>query len=754
MSLQVRDPRSRGRDKSPSGRDRDRSHSRDARAPSPPEEKRRKSSSKKYYDDDSEEEKVKYIETAPSKKSSKKYYDESSEDDRRTKSSKKHYDSDEDDRKPKSSSKKYYEPDSEEEDRRRKSRYESESDESPRHRSSKNSSTKKHYDDDSGSDDPRYKTAKPLKPSQSHAPEPPGAFPSSNQYQPQPGYHPSYSQPDKYKHGNPADYMGTRHMSYVKTQPDGWAEIPECERPGFVPPPQFGQQGYTSPTNPRPSDKNLSNPGGYPPSIGSQISPLPGYAQPIQPQYSAQPQYQGQQPPFGQQPYYGQSPTHYGPHTDIPDHQRIHSISAPSGHGYAQPSKYEYAQPDPNIKYAAKGERKYSQSSEPQFDKHTQGTKAYTQSSAPQYVEIRPGGKSDAGLSSGLQRLSVSGGAAGLTVATAGLAGGGGGGAKPPGSPLLEAYRGTYQSISPMPSPIMGAHKHDSDLSDLDLDSDDSHHGKKKKSSNDKDSKSKSSKNDSSKHDSKHDPRVTVISPTTSRSGGPKRVSFYDPTSDAKILAAALSAKTPDPGPIIRILPHLSTDDILALRAEYKNHAKMSGKGINVAKHIKLKVPGNLGKAAYATALGRWESEAYWANCWYQGGASRRELLIESLMGRSNSDIREIKAAFSDKRYSDSLEKCMKSELKADKFRTAILLALEEKRQPESSPLSLDLVRRDIQDLHRALMSRDGGETAMINIIVLRSDTHLREVLRGYEMSYKKNFAREMIAKSRNLVVR
>lgn len=192
---------------------------------------------------------------------------------------------------------------------------------------------------------------------------------------------------------------------------------------------------------------------------------------------------------------------------------------------------------------------------------------------------------------------------------------------------------------------------------------------------------------------------------------------------------------------------------MMALRTEYKKHIKVGGKGINIAKHIKLKVPGNLGKIAYATALGRWESEAHWANFWYQSGSSRRELLIESLMGRTNSEIRAIKEAFSDKRYSDSLEKCMQTELKKDKFRYAVLLALEEKRIDELSTVSTSLVRRDVEDLYKALVSKEGGETAMIDIIVVRSDTHLREVLRLFEVRYRKNFAREMIQKSKNLVV-
>ena len=114
----------------------------------------------------------------------------------------------------------------------------------------------------------------------------------------------------------------------------------------------------------------------------------------------------------------------------------------------------------------------------------------------------------------------------------------------------------------------------------------------------------------------------------------------------------------------------------------------------------------------------------------------------------------DYKKAFSDQRYNNSLEKCMQTELKKDKFRNAVLLALEEKRMSESEKLSIELVRRDAQDLYRALTAKEGGETAMINIIVVRSDKHLAEVLRVFESQYRKNFAREMIQKSRNLVVR
>lgn len=232
-----------------------------------------------------------------------------------------------------------------------------------------------------------------------------------------------------------------------------------------------------------------------------------------------------------------------------------------------------------------------------------------------------------------------------------------------------------------------------------------------------------------------------------------KRVVVYDPEADAKKMARALSHSKVDSDPIIDILPALSHDQIWELRKEYKKQVKIQGKGINLPKHLKMKLTGNFGKAAYVTALGRWESEGYWANFWYQSHGSRRELLIESLMGRTNAEIRNIKDEFKDKRYSDSLTKCMEKELKMDKFRTAVLMVLEEKRQEEQDAYPIEYRNRDVEMLHRSLTAERGGESAMLDIIVRRSDAHLREVLKTYERMYDENFARAALRKSNNLVV-
>jgi len=406
----------------------------------------------------------------------------------------------------------------------------------------------------------------------------------------------------------------------------------------------------------------------------------------------------------------------------------------PSLPSYAEPKKWEYAKPDENITYTKRTESYTARPISPPKPQYTANissrprhdSKSYVsesaRTSASNVVTVEPGSRNrrddaPSSLAPRMHSLSVSTGHHGSAVSLANA----------PGSPLLESYHGTYQSISPMPSPLMIANTAHSDVNFIEplspLDSDDDHGRRGSK------------------------PRRTAR--------------FHDPVDEATILAKALKGekRAPDTDPLIEILPGLTHEQILELRVEYKKIVKTGAdkKGVNIAKHIKLRLKEedpSLMKACYACALGMWESEAYWANFWYQGEKSRRELLIESLMGRTNREIRAIKDGFSDKKYSDSLTKCMRTELKEDKFKKAVLLVLEEKKMEERPGyIDRDLLEDDVRDLHKAVRSERGGESAMIAIIVVRSDGHLREVLRTYERTYGANFAREMLKKSGNLVV-
>ncbi|KIW35229.1 uncharacterized protein PV07_01935 [Cladophialophora immunda] len=720
--LDVRDDR-RSRSKSPSGRDRDRSRSRsrDVRDRDSDDEYSSKRSSRRYAEPQDEPEQDRGYKD---RRSSKKYYDEEDEQDRRSskRSSKKYVDESNEEDKYRSyrSSKdpRVQEITPSDDDRKYERRKKSDSD-SDRRREKREKSSRRKDDDSAEESDSdarrRYRD-------------------KDSNYQNGHGAH-GYP-PGSYAEIRPE---AARHMSYTPSDP------------------RYSAPGAYNGGGPVPAAKRTSSYGG---SGGPQYANLEQYkyADPseIAPR---RPEYERSRPS---------------------DYERSRTKDAKDNDNDYRSSKYETRTPR---------DKKYDndryETREPKGRDYHDDYDRYAKSDRRRDKDKY--GSSPEEVTKRMPTLAVGGAA--LGAATLGVAQyNSRDGNKPPPSPLLEAYKGTYQSISPMPSALVLAnHKGDSDLSDLELDQDDddgdSDAELKRKIRQLEKEKEKYTKGHNksaslaettrevrprrlSKIDTNLDvevrepgsanrdrsPSRSILSPGGG-SGRRKTVSFYDPTEDAKRIAAALAGtrSPPDPRPLVQILPRLSTDDLLALRAEYKNHAKVSGQGINMAKHIKMRIPGNLGKACYATALGRWESEAYWANSWYQGGASRRELLIESLMGRSNSDIREIKNCFKDKKYSDDLEKCIRTELKADKFRVAILLALEERRMPESSPLDIRLIKEDVVHLAEALESK-GGETDMIKIIVLRSDAHLREVLRLFERTYGVNFARQMITKSRNLV--
>ena len=86
-------------------------------------------------------------------------------------------------------------------------------------------------------------------------------------------------------------------------------------------------------------------------------------------------------------------------------------------------------------------------------------------------------------------------------------------------------------------------------------------------------------------------------------------------------------------------------------------------------------------------------------------------------------------------------------------------LVLEERRMKDKDsngrtlPLDYKLVDRDADELYRSVRAEKGGESAMIGIVVQRSDTHLRAVLKEYERAYRGNFAKDALKKSGNLVV-
>ncbi|KAI5806933.1 hypothetical protein EDC01DRAFT_742697 [Geopyxis carbonaria] len=295
---------------------------------------------------------------------------------------------------------------------------------------------------------------------------------------------------------------------------------------------------------------------------------------------------------------------------------------------------------------------------------------------------------------------------------------GGGGGShtpQPMPSPALQPYYGTYQSISPLPSPTLPPHQSSSQI-------------------------------------------YTTIPPPSplipsSRESSPEPTPSYDPTNDAKAILQQLKStfSRPSPRPLIKILPTLTPPQLNMLRREYKQLYR----GVNLAKHLKavFTTSSPFGKIIFAVALGPYESEAWFANSWYQKKETRNELLIESLMGRTNPEIGNIKAAFKDAKYDASLEKAVQTELHSNKFRLAVMMQLSCTRMEDGEQLNTEKIHDDVARLGNILERRkEGGETEMVEIIINRSDPWLREIAATYRRVYERDLMKAIMKRSKNLV--
>lgn len=410
-----------------------------------------------------------------------------------------------------------------------------------------------------------------------------------------------------------------------------------------------------------------------------------------------------------------------------------------------------------------------------------------------------PNGKLNGGGGGGGGKLNIPG-FSGLSISSSGGPGG-----RPPPSPALQPYHGTYQSISPMPSPLFGpttttkpsplfgasgsinVGKHQASGSfslgppafpsqNLGPHSRPTYPGEGHNQSYNPTvapggaspatfpvpapsafpavtpytPPSPPSHRPSKKPSAPASPQVRPPSRVSSPS--PERA--YNPAADAKAILEELkhTFTRASPKPLIEILPTLSPSQLKTLRAEYKSIYH----GVNLAKHIKsvFTTGTPFGKLIFAVALGPYESEAWFANSWYQKKETRNELLIEALMGKTNKETSRIKASFRDAKYDASLEKAVLDELPANKFRIAMLAQLACTRMEEDETLEPSTIREDVARLGAILErnSAGGGETEMISIIVNRNDVWLREIAAVYRQVYERDLAKAIIRHSKNLV--
>lgn len=277
--------------------------------------------------------------------------------------------------------------------------------------------------------------------------------------------------------------------------------------------------------------------------------------------------------------------------------------------------------------------------------------------------------------------------------------------------------------------------------------------------------------------ESKISPLEAVLATTSSENQGESGGGDPDISSVTTLIAEALrgpgKARVSD---LIIVLPNLHHNEIMNLRTEYKKLVKIGPerKGVNIAKHIRARLKDDdnrLMTAAYATALGMWESEGYWISLSLNMGNDAhkgQQLLIETLLGRSNVEARLIEDGFRihgnklEREHATSLESFLDQYLQQGEawFREAVKAVLSghrmEERDHSGQPLPIDmqLVEKDVDELFEAVAGERVAATTISQIVVLRSDAHLREVLTIYQRKYESDFLTDALQGTMKLRVR
>lgn len=127
-------------------------------------------------------------------------------------------------------------------------------------------------------------------------------------------------------------------------------------------------------------------------------------------------------------------------------------------------------------------------------------------------------------------------------------------------------------------------------------------------------------------------------------------------------------------------------------------------------------------------------------------------------MGRTNDEILDIRDAYSDKRNNHDIIAALEKELSADKntgarFTEMIMLQLKAKRMEEWDNVYVEKIKEDVKILHENISKDKADVSALIEFVVLRNDTHLRETMKLYKKTHSTDLARDIFSKVPTLVV-
>lgn len=182
---------------------------------------------------------------------------------------------------------------------------------------------------------------------------------------------------------------------------------------------------------------------------------------------------------------------------------------------------------------------------------------------------------------------------------------------------------------------------------------------------------------------------------------------------------------------LIHVLSKLDPLEVEAVRLTYRNHI-----GRDLAKDVESETSGSLKAGLMALVHGPLLHDVNCANEAIRGIGTKEWLLNDILLGRSNADIKAIKAAYR-KTFFSNLDGDVSSDLS---FKTEGLFktVLSASRHEESTPINPDTIEAEVRTLHGATSGRMVNDVSEVSGIFARSsDNEIRAIDQAFKTRYQ-----------------
>jgi annexin A7/11 len=185
-----------------------------------------------------------------------------------------------------------------------------------------------------------------------------------------------------------------------------------------------------------------------------------------------------------------------------------------------------------------------------------------------------------------------------------------------------------------------------------------------------------------------------------------------------------------DEATLIRVLSKPDPLQMALLRNTYTQRI-----GRNLEKDINSETSGYFCEGLLALVRGPLLADVYNIHNSIKGAGTRERAMNDSLLGRSNADMRAIKQA-----YHETFRRSLESDVKGDlsmKTERLFGMVMQATRNEESAPIITADLDRDCNELHRAGDGKAGtDEIQFCSIISQRSDGQVRAIAQMYQQKY------------------